>query len=121
MYVICFIGALITPLALFAVGLYWKLRPPKFTDEGGLAYRTELSARSQETWEFAHVHISNTWVRLGVILTVLASVLMVIFADHYASFILWLIGGEMVFLCISVFLVDTALKNGFDEDGHKLP
>ena len=37
--------------------------------------------------------------------------------ESASSFVLWLIGGQMVFLCISAFLVDALLKNTFDENG----
>jgi len=30
---------------------------------------------------------------------------------------LWLIGGQMIFLCLSAFLVDGLLKANFNEDG----
>ena len=30
---------------------------------------------------------------------------------------LWLIGGQMIFLCLSAFLVDGLLKDNFNEDG----
>ena len=47
----------------------------------------------------------------------MAAVLMVVFRESASSFVLWLIGGQMVFLCISAFLVDALLKNTFDENG----
>ena len=110
---------MLAPVAMFVIGLVWKVNPPK-DYRHSFGYRTALSARSQETWDFAHHHISKLWMRLGVLSGILSAVLMVVFRDHYSDFVLWLIGGQMVFLCISAFLVDTALKNGFDEDGKPL-
>lgn len=60
------------------------------------------------------------WVRIGIISGIIASVLMVVLKDNYTTYLLWIVGGEMVFLCISAFLVDLALKNGFDENGKRL-
>lgn len=119
MYYLKFALAMLTPAAMLLVGLLWKMDPPK-RDGGRLAYRTQLSARSQESWDFAHRHISKLWVRMGLILSVLTAVLMVVFREKVSSFLLWLIGGQMVFLCASAFLVDSLLKAVFDQDGRPL-
>lgn len=119
MYYLAFAIVLLTPVAMFLVGLLWRLHPPKYAGSS-FAYRTALSSRSQETWDFAHSHISKLWIRLGLLLSVVSSVLMVMAEENYTSFVLWIIGGQMVFLCISAFLVDTALKHSFDEQGKPL-
>ena len=95
MYYVLFVFAMLTPVLMAVVGLIWRIHPPK-RDGGFLAYRTALSSKTEETWAFAHRHISKLWLRIGL---------------------LWLIGGQMVFLCISAFLVDALLKNTFDENG----
>lgn len=97
-------------------GLIWRIHPPK-RDGGFLAYRTALSSKTEETWAFAHRHISKLWLRIGLLLSILSAVLMVVFRESASSFVLWLIGGQMVFLCISAFLVDALLKNTFGENG----
>lgn len=119
MYYLMLVLTLITPLTMLLVGLLWKAKPPKFGGSG-LAYRTQLSARSQEAWDFAHKHISKLWVRIGLMLTVLTAVLMVMFRDSASRFFLWLIAGQMAFLCISAFLVDGTLKASFDQEGKPL-
>lgn len=119
MYPLTFILAMLTPVCLFSVGLYWKLSPPKGSSQF-LSYRTALSMRSAETWTFAHQNISKLWIRIGLILSVVTAVVMVVFRAQYTSFVLWLIGGQMAFLCVTVFLVDTALKVSFDEAGKRL-
>ena len=119
MYIAALIFVLLTPVAMLLVGILWKVHPPKY-GAGGLAYRTELSSRNEETWKFAHSHISSLWIRLGVLLGLVSGGMMVYFKENYSSLVLWVVGGEMVFLCISAFLVDTALKHGFDENGNKI-
>ncbi len=73
-------------------------------DSKGLAYRTALSTRSEETWSFAHRHCSKLWIRLGIVLGLVTALLMWFFRDQYLNFILWLLAGQM----------------GFDEHGNKL-
>lgn len=119
MYIGAFILAMLSPVSMFLAGLLWRLHPPK-KEGGGLAYRTELSTRSQQTWDFAHTQFAKLLLRLGVILSLITVILMVVFQAHYTSFVLWLIGGQMVFFCLAAFLVDLLLKNLFDEHGNRL-
>ena len=119
MYYLAFLLVMATPLALLALGLIWRSRPPK-RGGGGLAYRTALSDRSDETWSFAHRHIAKLWTRLGLLLAFASAALMVVFRSSYSGFFLWLIGGQMVFLCVSAFLVEGLLKASFDENGNRI-
>ena len=119
MYYLAFLLVMVTPLALLAIGLRWRSHPPKRTGSG-LVYRTALSERSDETWAFAHRRIAQLWIRMGLLLTLVSALLMILLRDHFTSFFLWLIGGQMVFLCISAFLVEGLLKVAFDEDGSPL-
>ena len=119
MYIADFALALLTPLSLFCVGLFWRLSPPKNRDQL-LSYRTNLSLKTEATWIFAHQHISKLWIRIGVILSIITIILMVALKDSYELFILWLIGGQMIFLCGSVFFVDSIMKVVFDEDGNNV-
>ncbi len=119
MYILSFILAMVVPAGLLAVGVLWRVSPPPFR-AGGLAYNTALSAKSEDAWAFAHRHCSRLWTRLGLILGVLSAVVMWVFRAHYKSFLLWLIGGQTVFFCLSALLVDALLKNTFDEDGNYL-
>lgn len=112
-YYLVFVLVLATPLALFLLGLRWRNHPPK-RDEGLLAYRTALSDKNDETWLFAHRHLSKLWIRIGFLLTVVSCVLMIIWCENYMSFFLWLIGGQMVFVCLSAFLVEGLLRTTFE-------
>ena len=113
------ITALLAPTAILAVGVLWKLSPPKYRGNG-LAYRTALSSSSSEAWAFAHRHCSRLWIRIGTILLVLSAAILIIFPDNKSVYFLWLIGGQMALFCCSAFLVDILLKNTFDENGHPL-
>ena len=60
---------MLTPVAMLAVGLRWRKHPPR-RECNGLAYRTALSEQNEDTWRFAHAHLSKLWVRLGLALAV---------------------------------------------------
>ena len=110
---------MLTPLAMLAVGLRWRVHLPSRTG-GGLAYRTALSARNEDTWRFAHAHLAKLWVRLGLALTVVSAGAIYFGRSLMGSLFLWLIGIQMIFLCLSAFLVDGLLKANFHEDGSRI-
>ena len=74
MYYVLFVFAMLTPVLMAVVGLIWRIHPPK-RDGGFLAYRTALSSKTEETWAFAHRHISKLWLRIGLLLSILSAVL----------------------------------------------
>ena len=78
MYAACFILTMLPPILILCVGIIWKVSPPKM-DSKGLAYRTALSTRSEETWSFAHRHCSKLWIRLGIVLGLVTALLMCFF------------------------------------------
>jgi len=118
-YYVNFFAGLLVPLALLLVGIAWKIKPPA-REDSGLAYRTALSERSQETWDFAHRQISRLWTRLGVILGVLTAALVRFWVKDTFPLLLWVLAGQMIFVCSSAFFVDTLLKASFDEDGRPI-
>ena len=86
MYYVLFVFAMLTPVLMAVVGLIWRIHPPK-RDGGFLAYRTALSSKTEETWAFAHRHISKLWLRIGLLLSILSAVLMVVFRESASSFV----------------------------------
>lgn len=112
--------ALVIPIALAVVGLIWHIRPPKKESSSLLAYRTDLSQRSGETWAFAHKMCARLWLRMGVVLGGATLALLVILRQDCQPYLLWVIVGQMALLCVSVLIVDLALKGGFDENGKPM-
>lgn len=110
------IAALLSPAAMAAVGLLWRISPPAYQGKG-LAYRTPLSSASREAWDFAHRHCARLWLRLGIVLLLISGGLLAYFSHNRRSYVLWLIGGQMALFCSSAFFVDILLKNSFDEKG----
>ncbi len=117
MYTAALILTLITPLSMMILGLLWKRKIP--SRDQIFSYRSELALKNEETWEFAHSHIRDLWVRVGFITLVLTLILMRVFADSYTLFVLWLLMGQMVFFCGCVFFVDSIMKAVFDKDGNR--
>ena len=107
---------LLIPAIMVGIGTRFLKHPPK-TINALYGYRTARSMKNQETWDFAHQHCARLWVRLGVLLTVGASVAMYLLRDKdYASFLPWVLAVEAALFCVSAFLVDALVKQKFEEE-----
>lgn len=115
MYPFYFAVVMLAPAAMLIVGLMWKISPPPYQSKG-LAYSTELTRKDPDAWAAAHRHCARLWLRIGIISGAASAVLMVLFRENYSAFWLWLIVGQMILFCVSVFMIDLLLKNTFSDD-----
>lgn len=115
MYTLYFIVVMLAPAAMLIVGLMWKISPPSYQSKS-LAYSTELTRNNPEAWAAAHRHCARLWLRIGIISGAASAFLMVLFQENYSSFWMWLIVGQMVLFCVSVFMIDLLLKNTYSEE-----
>ena len=113
-----FIADFIAPAAMLLVGIWWRLSPPAY-GKHGLAYSTELTRENPDAWIAAHRHCGKLWVRIGLISALVSGILIALFPEHHADFWMWLIVGQMVLFCVSVFMVDLLLETQFGEDQRK--
>ena len=119
MYGICFAVVLLMPLVMLAVGLKWRLKPPAYLT-GKLVYRTAYTEKSPEVWAFAHIHFGKLWTRYGVILAVLCGAAMYFLRAKYQTYVLWLLCGQMLVLCVTIFMMELLIKNLYDENGQRI-
>ena len=119
MYGICFALVLLMPLIMLAVGLKWRLKPPAYLT-GKLVYRTAYTEKGPEVWAFAHSHFGKLWTRYGVILAVLCGAAMYFLREKYQTYVLWLLCGEMLVLCVTIFMMELLIKNLYDENGQRI-
>ena len=119
MYYLCFVLLLVAPVFMFFMGLRWRKNPPAFQSEG-LVYRTELTEKSPEVWEFAHVHCGKLWSRFGGIFVVISAALMIGLPGSYEKFFLWVLGAQMLVLCVTILIIELLTKSLFDENGNRI-
>ena len=120
MYYLTFVVLMIVPVALFIVGLRWYLKPPAFQSRG-IVYRTPITEKNPDAWFFAHTHCGKLCLRYGFILGVISVLCMIFLKKHYQNFWLWLIGGQMAIVCITIFIIDYLCKNLYDADDSETP
>ena len=113
---------LLIPLTMIGFGLYFQKKAPQEINIL-FGYRTEMSMKNKETWEFAHYTIGNIWYRTGLVLMIIVIFIMLclfqkdINTISIAGTILMMI--QLIPLIASIFLTETALKKHFDKDGNR--
>lgn len=113
---------LLTPLLMLGLGVASVKHTPK-TINSIYGYRTGMSMKNQDTWQFAHQYFGKLWTRIGLILLPV-SVLPLLFVIGESENTVGMVGGILcavqVFVLIgSIFPVEKALKRTFDPDGNR--
>ena len=114
--------AIIVPLVLIAVGLYYTKCPPEkiYTDFG---YKTSLTLKNDDIWAYAHQLCGKTWIKLGLIMIPLSIAIMVIplfISENAMSFFSVAL---FALQCVAVFFsfrkTKATLLTVFDEEGNR--
>ena len=113
---------LLVPLIMLFFGLYFKNKSPKEINSL-FGYRTTMSMKNKDTWEFAHHYCGRLWLVLGMIMLPLSVIPMLCFINQDID-VVGIAGGiiegiQVVILLISIFPTEKALKKTFDENGNR--
>lgn len=117
-----FTMVLLIPIIMIVFGIFFIMKPPKKI-RWFIGYRTIMSTKNQETWDFANNHFARVWFYCGIIFFVMSIV-----------FLLFMIGKDindvvedsLIFCLVQVGLMvltiiptELALKRKFNKDGTK--
>lgn len=121
-WIFCLAMNLLVPVIMLFLGRRFQTKPPK-TINGVYGYRTARSIKSQQTWDFAHRYCGKLWFCLGlVLLPVSICATLPSLGKDVNAIGLWCVvveGIQLVVLIGSIFPVERALKNNFDDFGRK--
>lgn len=106
------------PTIMLIFGWAFMKKPPKDIN-GFYGYRTTMSMKNQDTWEFAHRVCGRVWWRVGWVLSALSVALLCAVQLDWPLGILVLV-AEGTALIATIFPVERALKKTFDKDGKRL-
>ena len=114
---------LLVPLIMLFFGLYFKNKSPKEINSL-FGYRTTMSMKNKDTWEFAHHYCGRLWLVLGMIMLPLSVIPMLFFINQDID-VVGIAGGiiegiQVVVLLISIFPTEKALKKTSDENGNRI-
>ena len=116
-----FSNMLISIIMIIFGAMFSKTSPGEINDYFG--YRTKMSRKNNDTWEFAHKYFGKIWLKWGIIMapiTVAAMLPTIGMNDDTIG----IIGGiisviQMVAIFITIAITERALKKTFDEDGNR--
>ena len=113
---------LLIPLTMIGFGRLFLQKTP--TDINALfGYRTSMSMKNAETWEFAHKFCGRIWFVGGLIMLPL-SVIPLLFVIGGDTTAVSCVGSVVVFVQMipligAIFPTEAALKKNFDENGKR--
>ena len=98
---------------------YVKLLPKRITRLQG--YRTKMSMKNRDTWDFAHKYLGDLWFKLGVpMLAVTSVVSLVVFRETNEKILFWctvIVVIHIAVMALPLYFTEKALKTNFDENG----
>ncbi len=113
---------MLIPITMLCFGCYFLKGGPKDIN-GVFGYRTNMSMKNRDTWEFAHRHSGRIWRALGLMLLPV-SIVPMLFALGKGDNIAGTVGGivcavQLLVLIGSIFPTERALRKNFDREGRR--
>ncbi|MFA6941989.1 MAG: SdpI family protein [Clostridiaceae bacterium] len=122
MEIFLFVCNIIIPIIMLLFGMKFRKHGPKNIN-GIYGYRTSMSMKNKETWEFAHKYCGRLWLKIGFLMLIPSIILSTIGykLDNETQGIIEaaLVSIQTIVLIVSIFPVEIALKKNFDEDGNR--
>jgi len=121
-WIFMMISDLLIPFTMVGFGKYFIKNAPKEIN-GGFGYRTSMSMKNKDTWEFAHHYCGKLWRTIGWFMLVLSVIAMLIVIGKDKNVVGTLCGMlcgiQVVFLVSPIFHTERALKKNFDGHGNR--
>lgn len=113
---------LLVPLTMISFGAHFEKNAPKEIN-AAFGYRTTMSTKNKETWQFAHEYIGRLWKVCGW-LVLLISVAVMFFSCGKNIIAVGIIGGlvciiQIVIMICTMVPTEIALKKNFDKYGNR--
>ncbi len=121
-WIFMLVSDLLIPLTIIGFGNYFIKNAPKEIN-GIFGYRTAMSMKNRDTWEFAHHYCGKIWFFSGLIMFFLSFIAMLYVIGKDVNYV-GIYGGilcgiQLIFLIASIVFTETALIKNFDEFGIK--
>ena len=115
---------LLIPLVMIIFGRVLEKKPPKIgMSKFAFGYRTIMSMKNADTWEYAHRFFGKLWFRFGIAVGVISiiALLFVIGKDKdtvgFAGMIICYV--QMAVMLIPVIPTEISLRKRFDKNGNR--
>ena len=113
---------LLIPFTMISFGFFFLKKAPKNIN-ALFGYRTKMSMKNKDTWEFAHKYCGKLWYVWGMVLLFL-TVIPMLWVLGKGEDMIGTIGGilcgiQMIPLIGCIFPTERALKRNFDANGNR--
>jgi hypothetical protein len=113
---------LLIPATMIGFGRYFMKKAPKEIN-AIFGYRTSMSMKNKDTWEFAHKYCGKIWYVCGMVMLPITVILMFLVIgkneDCVGSIGGIICGVQLLPLIGSIFPTEIALKKNFDKNGKR--
>ena len=113
---------LLIPGAMIGFGKEFQKNPPTEINPG-YGYRTTMSSKNQDTWDFAQRYMGKVWYQAGRWLLIPSAVPLVLVLGRDVGAVgmagLAVCGVQLVVMLGTILVVERALKKNFDKNGKK--
>lgn len=121
-WIFMLITSILIPIIMIIAGKAFTKNAPKNINPI-YGYRTEMSMKNRDTWEFAHNYCGRLWLRLGIILLVISTIPMLCVIGKNTDTV-GTVGSvicilDVLVLITSIFPTEKALKKNFDKNGNR--
>jgi uncharacterized membrane protein len=120
MFIFLFVCCMLVPGSMIGFGMLWKSNPPKNINNL-YGYRTSMSMKNKDTWNYAHRYIGRIWYLLGIITAVLSVIILFIFKNSFKfeSITIYLVFIQIALLCVGIIPTEISLNKNFDKKGKR--
>lgn len=115
---------LLTPLVMIIYGRVFEKKPPKIArSKFAFGYRTVMSMKNEETWEYAHRFFGKLWFRFGIAVGLISIIVLFFFIGKdkdtvgFAGMIICYV--QLVAMLLPVIPTEISLRRKFDKYGNR--
>ena len=113
---------LLLPFTMIGFGRYFMKKAPKEINSI-FGYRTSMSMKNKDTWEFAHKYCGKVWYVCGMVMLPITVIFMLLVIgkneDCVGSIGGIICGVQLIPLIGSILPTEIALKKNFDKNGTR--
>ena len=113
---------LLVPVVMIFFGKEFKKNPPVEINPG-YGYRTAMSSKNQDTWDFAQKYMGEGWYKAGKVLLIPSAVPLFCVLGRDIGLVgtvgMVICGVQLVVMLGSIGATECALKKNFDRNGKR--
>ena len=109
---------------MISFGHSFEKKPPKIArSKFAFGYRTVMSMKNEETWEYAHRFFGKLWFRFGIAVGVISIIPLFFFIGKdkdtigFAGMIICYV--QLVAMLLPVIPTEISLRRRFDKNGNR--